>query len=345
MKAERSNSDGEDLSQEESSSVNVPKTEALDESAVDETLLLASCELSAELQEEIFGLNVENSSSSSSCCNDVPLEEVPFATAEPTDDFGRFGSASFEPTVLTAYTRPEFIYCRVIKPTARTPVGLSFQTRRMKNPRGKYCTMVSAIADDGLFADQSSHYVRPGDFVVAVNQTSTDGMRSAEVANLIRQSVGTVSLTVRNVGGDPHTVASSSQKPPSDDKVGLSLKNNATGTILSVTRVEPWGIFSESLLLPGHRVLSVNGLPAENMLASVAADSIRDPNCKIVSIVSRARAFRELYGVVIGCEDVPVEKKHIKSVLKRVVKKAISAIAKPRSNDTAYAPTPIVESN
>jgi hypothetical protein len=344
MKAERSNSDGEEMLPEDSSSsvTDDCKTEALDESAVDESVLLASCELSADLQEEIFGLNVAEPGND----GHVPLEDVvPFATAEPTEDYGRFGSATFEPTVLNAYTRPEFIYCRVIKPTHRTSVGLSFQTRRMRSPKGKFCTMVSAIADDGLFADQSSHYLRPGDFVVAVNQTSTDGMKSAEVASLIRQSVGTVSLTVRNIGGDPHSVASSSQKPLSDDKVGLSLKNNATGQILSVTRVEPWGIFSESLLLPGHRVLLVNGAPAENMLASVAADSIRDPNCKIVSIISRARAFRELYGVVIGCEDVPVDKKQKKFVLKRVVKKAISAIAKPRSNFIAYAPTQIMDTN
>jgi len=214
-----------------------------------------------------------------------------------------------EDTVVASYGRPEFIYVRVIKPKPGTVVGLGFQTRMKRDQEtGEpfLKTTVRSISDDGLFGRLSSHYLRPGDEVISVNNVSAQKMDADKIAALLKASQGTVSLTVRNAYGDPRTVASSVQKPTSNSRIGISVRSNTAGTKLKVSLINTDSLFANSLLVAGHRCLEINGHSCKSMLATGAAECLRNSGQDdMITIVSRSPAKREPRAVVLCSEPQP----------------------------------------
>jgi hypothetical protein len=219
-------------------------------------------------------------------------------------------SANDDETEATTFSRPEFIYCSVLKPNNDAPVGLFLKSKCIKD--GKDGTVqrhvyISRIASNSLFSDPTN-LLRVGDRILSVNKVSTDGMKAQDVANLIRASVGTVSITVRNPTGDPSLFGSTVEKPNEDAKVGISLRNGGVrGCILLASRVNANGLFADSLLQPGHRILFLNQKACRNVRSDTASEWIhhREPSVaprhkNMVTIVSRP--FNDLYATVLCLE-------------------------------------------
>jgi len=222
--------------------------------------------------------------------------------------------------VAISAIRPEYIYCKIIKPRPDAPLGISFLSHRVKKrrPNDRHNNtdtdlrcVVQTIARDGLLGDWSSHYMRPGDIVLSVNGSSTAGLDATQIAALLRDSHDTVSLTVHNPQGDPRTVASTVQKPTPDCRIGISLRSNLAGTKLKVGRVLPDSLFADSLLVAGHRCLEINGHDCQCMLAAGAADCLRQGG-SLITILSRAPAAKREPRAVVLCreEAAPGKQKH-----------------------------------
>lgn len=257
--------------------------------------------------------------------SDSKDENLPLAVAEVEAPEAEFvASATFD-AHLSAYSRPEFIYCRFTKKSNTSRMGLFFRSRRVRDASGKFWvheTYISRIGKSGLFGDLSGHCIRPGDLVVSVNNMNVRGKSSHEVATLIRESVGYISITVRNRGGDPRTVASSVQKPNANARVGLSLKNNTSGLILKICRIDPTSPFAESLLVPGHRCMFINDKSCTNMPAIEAASKIRHTD-DMVTIISCQATSGEQYASVLCEESIDHGKP---SIFRRVAVKVTATV-------------------
>jgi len=231
-------------------------------------------------------------------------------------------------TQIASYARPEYVHAQVIKPTHSASVGIAFRSRVIRDKAtGKSFlrTFISSIADDGLFGCLSSHYLRSGDEVISVNNMSTLKMDATKIAALLKDCRGTISITARNDNGDPRTVASTVQKPSQNGRIGLSVRSNTAGTKLKIHNVNDDSIFANSLLVAGHRCLEINGHACKSMLATEAAECLRNSKSDLITIVSRAPVKQQPRAVVLCYEPQP---KSFKSIIKRKFW-GKSAIAKP----------------
>lgn len=220
-------------------------------------------------------------------------------------------------TQIASYARPEYIHAQVIKPTYSASVGLAFRSRIIRDKvTGKSFlrTFITSITDDGLFGCLSSRYLRPGDEVISVNNVSTLKMDATKIATRLRNARGTISITARNDNGDPRNVASTVPKPKQNGRIGLSVRSNIAGTKLKIHDVNDDSIFANSLLVAGHRCLEINGHSCKSMLATEAAECLRNSKSDLVTIVSRAPAKQQQRAVVLCCEPQP---KSFKSIIKR----------------------------
>ena len=191
-----------------------------------------------------------------------------FAMARPVID---------DPERSSGLQRPEFLYATAIKPCPGYPVGLFFK----KNDEG--VIYISRIADDSLFRNTG---IEVGDSVLAINNIRCLGASLKHLLSLIQAADSTISICVRNPEGDPHSFSSSVQKPTKDAKLGISFQMKRGALRVSKVSFKE-GLFSQSLLMPDHRCLMINGLPCDTMLSRDAADMVADANR--VTIVSRPR--------------------------------------------------------
>ena len=171
--------------------------------------------------------------------------------------------------------RPEFLLATAIKPSLDSPIGLTFK----KKNGGVY---LSRVSKDGLFHKSG---VQCGDRVVAVNNVSCIEAPLRMIRDMIEKSESDISICVRNKYGDPHSVLTSVQKPSRDSKLGICFQVRRGA--LTVSRVRPNSLFANSLLMPDHRCMMINGQACESMGSHEAAALTAD--AERVTIVSRAR--------------------------------------------------------
>jgi len=221
-----------------------------------------------------------------SCCPTV--EPLILTEARLIHLFDRSSSVLNASHVETgvAYTRPEFIYAKVIKPRPDAKVGLFFKTR-------EGATYISRIVENSLFSRTD---LQPGDRVISINNKDCLKFKAKRVIELIQKSVDTVSICVRNKQGDPHIVSNTVQKVSADSKIGVALKSKRGA--LFVSRVLNERPFAHTLLMPGHRCLMINNISCENMSSHEAVNVIANsPDC--VTIVSRPR---DNFAMVLSCK-------------------------------------------
>jgi len=232
---------------------------------------------------------------------------------QPLGSTNRSGSGEVDDAIVASYARPEYIFCKLIKSKPDAPLGITFRSHQIRTRTvdstdeekgsASTCCVVSQIARDGPLGDWSLHYVRPGDIVLSVNGNSTAGLDAPQIAALLRESRDSVSLTVHNPQGDPRTVASTVQKPAPHSRIGICLVSNLSGTKLKVGKVHRDSLFADSLLVPGHRCLEINGQTCKCMLATGAVECLRQRS--LVTIVTRAPAAQQDRAVVLCCEQPP----------------------------------------
>jgi hypothetical protein len=211
------------------------------------------------------------------------------ARAIPLDTPG--GSVCYD-TNQIGYTRPEFLHARAFKPNKDTPIGVFLAGRRG-------AIYISRISRDGLFAKSN---LRSGDRVMSVNNVSCLHGGATQVAELIKSAETSVSFTVHNKGGNPSLVSSSVQKPSPTRMVGIGFRQKQGA--LHISRVNTNGLFGDSLLVPGHRCIMINGNESPNTPSRVAAGLVADAR-EFVTIVCRRH---ESLALVIACESCKTPK-------------------------------------
>jgi C-terminal processing protease CtpA/Prc len=130
----------------------------------------------------------------------------------------------------------------VLKDTKDSLVGIAFSQDTPGAP-----LTIKYIYKGGLF---DSTDLVPGLKVVSINDVLVTGKSAEEVAELMKQLDGKVSVTAEGV-------RASVEKPTKDSKVGISLSDENGVVIISV--INPLGLFASSGLRVGQRVVSING--------------------------------------------------------------------------------------
>lgn len=185
-----------------------------------------------------------------------------------------------------AYTRPEYLSARAFKPTPDSPIGVFLVNRQD-------AVYISRIARDGLFGKSN---LKAGDRLISVNGVSCLHAPAKAVAQLIGAAESSVSLTVRDKDGNPNIVSSSVQKLSLNRMTGIGFKNRRGA--LYLTRVDTYGLFGDSLVMPGHRCLMVNQCLTPNTPSREAAKIVAEAR-DFVTIVSRPDASSAM---VLACE-------------------------------------------
>ena len=237
------------------------------------------------------------------------------------------GPACEAGTHVATFSRPEYVFVQVKKPHPDATVGLSFRSRLVKDElSGKVSlrTFVCKIADKGLFENLSLHYLREGDEVISVNNMSTLKMDATEIAALLKDCKTCVSITARNANGDPRTVASTVQKTNGEGPIGLHIRSNFAGSRLKIHDVNRFSLFSNTLLVAGHRCLEINGHSCDGMSATDAADCLRNSKSDLLTIVSRA-PMKQTPRAVVLCREP--QSKSLKSIFKQTFRS--SRVAQP----------------
>lgn len=218
----------------------------------------------------------------------APIDDSP-----PTQRYARLSFDAADPTVdaLVSYSRPEFVFVSALVPRDNeNKVGLSLK----KRPEGGG-TLVSGVANDSPFVNSNLH---PGDHLVAVNNVLCSHLNPHQVAKLIKGSKGgKVSICFHNQRGDPSLISCSVQKPDPSTKVGVALRKKRDA--VRVTRVDKDGLFGNSLLMPHHRCMMINGISCAHMSSKTAGELIGMSSDR-VTIISRPEAS---YALTIALEE------------------------------------------
>lgn len=214
----------------------------------------------------------------------------PVSLCEAESSFGR--AVAYSDTVEAVpvgHTRSEFIFVKVNKPSPDCKLGIF-----LKGRRGEVC--ISRINPAGLFGKCP---LEEGDVFVAINGFSCKKATPKEISNYVRAAKDTVSILVRNKNGNPQTASSTIQKSAIDSKVGIAMKDKRGAIVVS--RVHEEGSFAGSLLMPGHRIVEINGHRCELLRPMDAFTMIR--SCPdFVTVVSRPTSAGQDCAVVLSCE-------------------------------------------
>ena len=204
-----------------------------------------------------------------------PRERLSFDAADPTVD------------ALLSYSRPEFIFASASIADPERKLGIFLKNRR------KGGATVVRLAKDSPFLGSN---IQPGDHVVAVNNVLCSGVSASRVVQLINSTSkdGIVSICVHNATGDPYSVSCSVQKPDPSTRVGVALQMRRGA--VRISRVDKNGLFGNSLLMPHHRCMMINGISCNHMSSKKAADFIVSLPDR-VTIVSRPQ---ESYAMTIA---------------------------------------------
>jgi C-terminal processing protease CtpA/Prc len=198
-----------------------------------------------------------------------PRVRLSFDAADPTVDS------------IMCYSRPEYIYASAYIPDRSQKIGVIFGNRE---GGGVY---IKRIAESSPFLNCN---LQVGDHVMAINNVLCSSIKANRVIALIHSTskCNMVSICVHNEKGDPETVSCSVQKAHPQAKVGVTLQTRRGA--VRVNRVDRDGLFSNSLLMPHHRCMIINGVSCSHMTSKHAADLIKSLSDR-VTIVSRPQEY------------------------------------------------------
>ena len=153
--------------------------------------------------------------------------------------------------------RAEYLSVVVFKPNpnASVGIGISFSEKRM-------CPVVTKIPQWSLLV---ASQVKMGDQVMSVNGIECCGLDASFARSIIAESKSTVTLLVRNPGGDPNFFTTQCMKPTRDVKLGISFcsrnlnRDDTSRDQIIVKKIHSQGPLVNSLVKEGHMIAAING--------------------------------------------------------------------------------------
>jgi hypothetical protein len=168
--------------------------------------------------------------------------------------------------------RAEFISATFYKRNSWTPLGLDIG---LHHASGEIRIFSTTHTKGGLAQDSP---LKKGDVILSVNnkRATKEGGQSdlTAIANILRHSVGNVTVVVHNQGGQSGLVESMVMKSSLREVAGISVVQRSNGEV-RVKSIHPAKQFSHSLLNPEDLILSINGQSCSTMTASQVAEIIQ----------------------------------------------------------------------
>lgn len=127
--------------------------------------------------------------------------------------------------------------------------------------------IVSSIAEDGLFADTN---VVPGLRLLCIGNTLCANISKTEAIGAFKEAEGTVTVICEEVG----LVSATATKESQDSKVGIGLRSINNMNVIS--SISPGGLFADTELKIGHKLVSVNKVNCSNLTKTEAINLFKD---------------------------------------------------------------------
>jgi len=164
----------------------------------------------------------------------------------------------------TTYDRAEFVSATVIRPTRRMNLGLNL---RMVNGQLE----IAGIEQNGLLKDSP---LQVGDKLLSIGFENCAEMNLARAAQLLKKSMGIVTIIARNVSGNPQLVESMITKPTPGFGTGIFFTSGRQRQ-LTVHDVPQNGLFAQSIVSKRDIVLSINDVSCAEIDALIATDIVK----------------------------------------------------------------------
>jgi PDZ domain len=136
---------------------------------------------------------------------------------------------------------------------------------------------------------------QPGDKILSINNKRTENMDSQEAARMLREATGFITIVCRNPDGDPCLIETMITKANKNQRSGMGLKSSGNRD-LRVSSINENGLFAQSLLNVGDRILSINEFDVTELDARVACDVIRESPDRVTLVARTAHTT----GVVVA---------------------------------------------
>lgn len=182
--------------------------------------------------------------------------------------------------------RAKFISAGIIKPTKTTNLGIELKANRDGGVE------IERIANDG-FLFVCGTPLKAGDLITGIKTSKASytcghigGMRKNEIVRLLKKATGRITIIAENPTGNPERIECMTSKPHPEFGTGIFFLSGSPGSkILQIHSVPSNGLFANSLLHRGARVISINGVDCTELDACVATDIVKSAP-RYVSIVA-----------------------------------------------------------
>lgn len=173
------------------------------------------------------------------------------------------------------FVRPAFISVTFQKPTMETRIGISFI-----NPTGDELT-ISKISRQTLLTESP---LKAGCIIHSMNGIPCLRYSPVQFADFLRSLTGTIRLVAEDRLGGPSYAEAMVFKPTPRAVLGLSFSRDIGS--LSLSSVQRDGLFANSIVNTGDKVIAINKIPCEHM-QPIEAVAIAQKISESVSILVR----------------------------------------------------------
>jgi len=173
------------------------------------------------------------------------------------------------------YQRASLISVRVFKMTRGTKLGIAFQSvhgiLRISKPPTR------------LLADSS---LQAGDEVVSLNGIYCTGWNSNQAADLLKGTMGSISIVVEDPNGDPYGKEAIVFKDHRQDKLGIVFQNDTDGR-LRIESILPNGLLgSDCPLNTDDYVISINTISCSEISSNLARSMVVESPGKVTIVAT-----------------------------------------------------------
>lgn len=247
---------------------------------------VSSNNLPADEEEEIPPLDGRTRRESLDDDPGPPLSQVARCRSPPRRARAPVDEWQTLPSSLTQ-ERARYISAGIIKPSKNTHLGIELKANRDGTIE------IERIQSDG-FLFVSGTPLKVGDIITGIRTTKATyacghvgGMRKNDVLRLLKKSVGRITIVAENPTGASERIECMTSKPHPEFGTGIFFLSGSPGSkILQIHSVPANGLFANSLLHRGARVISINGVDCSELDACVATDIVKS-SPRYVSIVAQ----------------------------------------------------------
>jgi hypothetical protein len=161
-------------------------------------------------------------------------------------------------------------------------LGLKLHETPMRS-QNRESIRIKGILVGGALNRACGNYVQVGDTIVSINGRPCPSLKQAQSLFL---KDGEISLIIHNSAGNSRFVANIAPRPlEQGSPLGVWLRSGS-GSSLTVTRVDNFSPFSNTLLDSGHVCRCINETPCHSFTGHQGAQCLRDVTDAYITIVS-----------------------------------------------------------